>query len=665
MFLRERALEIGDVVYAYDGASDAILIGNAEDTDQESILVSFARPMRARRAPPTRYSADDLILPDELGGAPEQPGFRRGELVMAPGTPPHAVPYAIEIDSDETSPQLSVRRLRWRAEDGWKADDALESVETSDIFRPVTLALISRWRYARPVDPLVDVIIDDVGEEIGWSDKAYLTIDGIDVPVQAHLNMSDHRVDLRLGAHYQIAGLVADVTPDKLVDEGVRPASGVALRWDAKVAVSGASLNWNEVTGDAARIDVKVTRMEVVHDDAPVIATRDVYIGAPIGAWSHQFFEREPMLHPLLLHRGQPPSTLQLETFGTRTIIYRPPQHAPEENAYTAIFRIGEPLDGGRSSVLSAFLGYITGGRCAKVLTETYAIDHKLSTEYVDRGTATKRRQYPIPLESPSDYTWHIVERLPVLLDAFERWRAADRRAFEAVLHHYGEGVDSNYPTTRILRLAVAFEAFVNLVTGDTAPNENISDHDDFVGLRNELRRTLKDFADSHPQQIDAGKACRYKTKIDSVNQASNTRRITRFWEIVPISRSAADDTLLRRLRNESVHLGYVGEESTSDGLRRNAQDADRLVDILNRAILAHAGYTGPVLRAREPRWLDAISGLPYVLPQLPPREHLPIEITTTVSAMTSEEAAAAVRLAAIGRAAQRDSVPQAQSNQV
>jgi hypothetical protein len=655
VLLRGANLEIGDVVYAYDRATDSLLIGNAEGAADGRLFVSFARPSQGRRGQAIPHDRAALILPAELGGAPEAPGFRPGEMVLAIDEPPQAIPYAVEAPADETSRALSVRRLKWDADAGWRAAAQPELIETARVLRPSTLALVARWRYARPVDPLVDIVTDDVGESLDSVEDAYLSIDGIDVPVRANLRMSDHRVELRLGAHTQIAGLVADVVPDKLVDERVRPGSRALPRWDARVAVAGASLSWNESSGDSAHIDVRISRMTVLREEAPVVATREIYVGAPIGAWSHPFMEREPLPNPILVQYGIPPSTLQFKTFGNRTIIYRPPQHSPGENPYTAVLRIGEPLDDDRHAVLSAFLGYITGGRCVNVLTETYAVDRKLSSEYVNRGSATSRRQYPVPLESPSDYTPHVVERIPAVLEAFERWRRADRRAFEAVFHHYGEGVDSPYPTTRILRLAVAFEAFVNLVTGDTAVNENIADNDVFFGLRDELRATLTDYTGRHPDRIDAAKAARYRAKIDAANLASNTRRMKRFYDLVPIALSAGDLKLLRRLRNESVHLGYVGEESTSEGLRRNSEDADRLVDILNRAILAHAGYAGPVAAARGSVWIEARSGGPYALPPLPRRENIPIQINTTVSAMTAEEAAAATRLAGIGRTARGD----------
>jgi len=140
---------------------------------------------------------------------------------------------------------------------------------------------------------------------------------------------------------------------------------------------------------------------------------------------------------------------------------------------------------------------------------------------------------------------------------------------------------------------------------------------------------------------LDAGEANRFMTKFEHLNSGSNTKRIISFWDQTKVVRSKATDDLIRRLRNDSVHQGFISDESSRRAILRNHDDANRLVDIFNRCFLAYFGYRGPVRTADGKRWVHARSGRKYVVPALPPGPQIQINITTTLPPLTTHDSVA------------------------
>lgn len=515
-----------------------------------------------------------------------------------------------------------------------------EDVDASDLYPPALFATIARWRYERPSHPLVDVFQDPVGVTDAFQGLATLHLGGITVPVNARATFRAYRAAFELDAHYQLAGLVTSVDPTYLSNERLVPEPPKSMPWRAGVAVSGGSMNVRgaEYLGS---ITVVTRSVVVTYREDPIVVTREIYSGAPWGAWSHPIFYREPPVNPLqlMMGLGETPSSVQFIWKGVATTIYRPYFADPVDGAedHLAVVRVGHPLEPADMSVLGAFIGYCSGGRARNVATETYDMNGKLSVRLHDRGEPTARRSPPMPLDKPSPYVARfVIPHLPTILDAMETWRARDTRSFDAVFHHYAEGVDSAYPITRTLRLAVAFEAFVNLVTRDFAENEPIM-CDDFETVRDVLYAGLDGQKKPNGPLTDVQYG-RLKTKIMNLNSASNSRRQRAFWEAVPITHSKADDSLLRRLRNDSVHRGYVGEDQSREGLLAAAADADRLTDLFNRAVLTYAGYPGPVRSSADGSWLEPISAELFRVPALPPNPVLHIEHTVSMPSMTASE---------------------------
>jgi hypothetical protein len=81
-----------------------------------------------------------------------------------------------------------------------------------------------------------------------------------------------------------------------------------------------------------------------------------------------------------------------------------------------------------------------------------------------------------------------------------------------------------------------------------------------------------------------------------------------------------------------------------------DAKDADRLCDILNRAILYYANYTGPVLSSHDGRWMDAKTGETYHVPRIPQGPTLEIKHNVPVRVASPEEVAAIAALQGMQR---------------
>jgi hypothetical protein len=191
------------------------------------------------------------------------------------------------------------------------------------------------------------------------------------------------------------------------------------------------------------------------------------------------------------------------------------------------------------------------------------------------------------------------------------------------------------------LRVAVAFEALVNLVTADRDPNEPITTTVKYRRLRKALEETLKGVQQGAAPLLNITEVARFKKKLEQLNLGSNTKRIAKFWDETKVVRSKSTDELIRRLRNDSVHQGFVGDESSRRAMWRNHDDANRLINIFNRSLLSYLGYRGPVRTADNKGWVHARSGRKYTVPALPPGPQIQINITTTLPPLTPTDSTA------------------------
>jgi hypothetical protein len=636
--IRDTDFEIGDCLFIRVGGAE-VRFGNVEDTSDSMICVSFARQHSRRREAPEWFKVSDVLRYDEIDATPPGQLPEVGLNYMLPvGRDRVRVLRVISVDRPNALAEVAPVLL-----DSVGSLGEREMVNAGDLHAPALFARIARWRYEQPNHPLVDVFQAPVGESQSFEGAATLNLKDIAVPVNVRATFRAYKAAFELDAHYQIAGLVTSVAPEFLAGERLIPEPPSAMPWHAMVAVFGGRLH---ASGSQFLGSINVVPQSVVfiHREAPVSVTREIYSGAPWRVWSHPIFYREPPVNPLMLmlRLGPTRDSVQFDWKGVTMTLYRPhfTDSVDAVDDHLAVVRVGKPLPPEDKAVMGAFIGYCTGGRARNVATETFDMDGKLATVIHDRGQPTTRRSPPMPLDQPSPYVVpFVIAHLPTILDAMTTWRARDFRSFDAVFHHYAEGVDSAYPVTRTLRLAVAFEAFVNLVTQDFAENERIMDSD-FETVRDALYAGINGQLQPNGP-LTSVQHQRLRNKIMNLNSASNTRRQRSFWASVPIDRTNADDALLRRLRDESVHRGYVGEDQTPEGLLEAAADADGLTDLFNRAVLTYAGYSGPVRSSVNGSWLEPISAQRYRVPGLPTNPTLEIQHAVSMPSMTPSEQAA------------------------
>lgn len=551
------------------------------------------------------------------------------------------IAYLVLARQEHGSHPLLVVRLALDDESNWTPASSAEVVEVAQIHRALNWSSLKRFVFCAPVHPLFDILRQRAGIALDYMGPASLRLGSVDVPVKAKLTVDGHIVNIALDAHYVVAsalmGIRETFTREELVST---PEEGPA--WNAIVAFNGASQRVDRGAYSGS-VNVVPQTLTVNHAAGEIIGTTEVYLGASFSAWTHVVWYREqpPNLLALALNSGPIRNAVVFTCFGRQAILRQPITYAEIDKSYLVVTYLGEPLDAISAGVLTTTLGYLTGGRTSNVATETFSLDAKLRTIVHDKGLATQRKQPPIPITSPHHYSVFVVGSLSDLIKNFARWQEVDSSSFSAIFHHYAEGVDSSYPVTRTLRLSIAFEAFVNLVTLDTAENEKITTDEVFVLFRDALIERATDFQNENASAMDLDTLHRFRLKLVNLNSGSNTKRINRFWEIVNITVSKKDRELLRKLRGESVHNGFLSSESSKQDFLGSWDDAARLCDILNRAILLFAGYTGPILSAIDGAWLDPKTGEIYRVPPVPSGAKIEIQHNATIPPMSPEEKAA------------------------
>jgi hypothetical protein len=647
----------GELVFELRSASSDIRFGNVVGVDDNNIAVSYAEPERRRRGAWEYRAHASVLTAAEINPLPlsNEELFVAGEILLRKTG--HDSAHAVLVMQDQAADEDTVLAACCflDAEHGWTQIEAEEHFAVESFFRPRSLSLLSRWRFIQIVDPLIDALAPVIGDTLDIHEPALLRIGEIHVPVQAHVSVTREVVLIHLEAHCQVAHLIGSLKSEAITNEALFPVEPQSS-WNASVVTRNSSTTISAASGDTGSIAAHSRLFTVSHAQGDPIVCRYTFTGAPIGSWSDILWDREPSLNIFAIRANdRPRSSIEFFAFGSRTVLYVPNSRSEEAKTYLAAARIGE-LTPWQRSVFVTFIGYITGGRASNVLTETFSIAAKLQTTVHDAVESTTRKQPPVPILRAGPYARLVTRHFETLLQAFERWRIIDEKTFDAVFHHYAEGVDSHYPVTRILRLSIALDAFINLVTQDKAENENILEKNPFNKLYGQLEKVAADFFTADGDKADTTSEARIRGKISGLNTASNTRRSNRFWTIVTIALDAADKKLLRRLRNESVHKGFVGDSTDGGDVLKDADDADRLCDILNRALLFYAGYTGPVLSSRDGKWITVTTGQRYHVPKLP--DGLTINITHTLNArpLTPEEQQAVALLSQLQRDGQDDS---------
>lgn len=449
----------------------------------------------------------------------------------------------------------------------------------------LVLAGTIELQFAAPPDRFLAILETPLLRE--WTVQAATAVaefpnDRIDAA--ADVTLSDNGVTLHLA--YDLFKWPADPTPfnfadvhARLHDGSVTPHSG---NWKAEhVVVHG------DHHGERIYLTAKAYQFRLTYGTGPIAATRETFHGSTFKGFSHRIFGRDPQISALLFARN----AFVVNVFGRDARIYQPAED------FVAVVHEGEPLADDERSALTSLLAYLAGNRLAHISTETFGADSRLSYEYHARGQRTERGLPPLRIDHWTETPVAIAEQLGALLHAMLELYRAKPMKLDAALHHYFEGVNSNYPVSRTLQLAVAIDALVALHIGNK--EMPIIDRDVFKKLIKPVRQVL-DLA-LRAFAVPDDPARQLRNKLDNLNKASARRRQNSFWKSVGISLTPAELEILDT-RHEVVHEGHLGEERGREALMENYRRSNVLANLFNRAFLTILGWRGAYRDANDPR---------------------------------------------------------------
>ncbi len=358
----------------------------------------------------------------------------------------------------------------------------------------------------------------------------------------------------------------------RLRDGTLRPVEDMTPRWLAEYATAAGF-------GNIGQLKSKAYRLLLEYASGDVVATREILRGVSFHAFSHRVLGRHPNPIAFMTTRN----AFSVAIFDREARIYN------IGDGHVGIVHDGPPLDENKRVALIALVSYLAGNRAEHVSTELFGKDERLSFEFHARGGATKRGQPPLVIDP-----WHDATTLAVgahfgnMLQSIHNLYRAKPMKLEAALHHYFEGANSDYPTSRILMFAVAIDTLVALRIG-TDRDVPIIDRETYARLTGPLRRTF-DLALRTGVPEDAKR--KLLARFDNLNNASATQRQRDFWRSLAITLTREEERILAS-RHEVSHEGHVGDERTRDSLIANQYKSDVLCNLFNRAFLTMLGWTG------------------------------------------------------------------------
>ena len=580
-------------------------------------LVSFPKLGRTRRDPPIRLGTDAFFDPQLL--ARDSVHHDAPTVIRAGSRFIHTVSdievSIVEATNDtELASATHLHVVEIATKDGTHCDLG-EAYDCSvfELVLPTLFAQREQFRAAQQHEPNVDIVTDPVGANHVFTGPVVLRLPKLAIPLNMRLTLVDDRRTIESETHFSLALPLASLPARFLIGGTLQWPELEPPTWRAEhVFVTGASLSFTHGTPlGAQRVSLDTPLVEMTWGSGSVRSSREVFRGALFDASTDLVRYREAT--------GPNMPCIRTTIFRRPALIYSPFAFDPANGPYTAVLLSGKALSDRRRRALIAFIGYLSGGKAQHVLTESYSDDRKLSATFGDRGEGTMRKSPPLPLDRRYPFPMDsVVDRIPRLLEAFFELYVSKEIALEAVLHHYAYGINSSYSSTRILMLSIGLEALHALITGNSSSNEPIMPDAEFTEVSYRLCESLDEFA-RQQSRLTAEQIGRFKSKIKlNLNVASNTARSKAFWRLVGVKLSSADQFLLRRLRNESVHQGFLSEDLSRRSVLRSHRNANRLVNIFNRAFLGALDYDGPVLSADRSRWLQVRSGRTFPQPSVP-----------------------------------------------
>lgn len=588
-------------------------LGNVEEAMADgSMLVSFRNNGTWRRSEPELIPSSRLIADASVDN------FRysfnnvvRGRRLILPIDRPFVQAVRCESELDRRFSTVIVRRLVLM-NGTWEAYEDAIVVSVNDLYPYLFLMRVSQQSFLAPVHPAINALIAPVGIEEPIVGASMLHVDELRIPIETSLRFADMEPILEATADFNEARILQKIN----FRNRVRIESCEEPNWTTSHAVlSGTGYSWSRSDGFApSKVSLATSEVRVELAPGAPLISRDIFVGTSIVASNCYILTPDP---PLSIIPGVQAYSRGLQTslLGRNVLLYKPPTNDSSMPSHSlALLCLEASFCEDELRVLSQFFTLLGGCRVTHVLHESFDAQKKLTVEYGTRSKATKQASPAIPLNNHLPVGYAAIEHLPNLLERMASvYRVGDSASLDAALHHYVEGVDSSYSVTRILRLSIAFEALVNLVTGDRMTSEKIIEDDTlFKSIETLLKSVLDNRDNSYVASLTSIQIDRLKTKIHNMNQASNTKRIRLFWTLLGVTHSNEDDELIRRLRNESTHNGYVSDDG--EDVWKNYDDSKRLADMFNRCLLAYLGYEGPVRKADSQDCVHALTNEPYVV---------------------------------------------------
>ncbi len=368
----------------------------------------------------------------------------------------------------------------------------------------------------------------------------------------------------------------------KLEDGRLEPMSHSTPSWSATgVQYSGAS-----VGGSGALFRFQVAGLTVAFVDGEATATRETFRGLTLSGFSHRIIPEHPSVFNLITARD----SYIVSLFGREARVVQSAAN------HVSVIHEGTPLGRQEIGDVLALVQYLCGNRGQHVSTETFGVGGRLAFEFRERGTPTDRGLPPVRIDYWTKTPELVARDFSTMLMSIRRLREKAPVKLDAAFHHYFEGVNSSYPVTRILMLAVAIDTLVALQIGNQRQAQIICNEAFQRILKPIHAATLAALAAEGVAEEDATKIL---NKLGGLNNASARQRQRDFWADLGILLSE-DEAEVLETRHEVVHEGHVGSERTAEALWDNYRRSGVLANLFNRAMLTLLGWTGSYLDATE-----------------------------------------------------------------
>ncbi|HTW85605.1 MAG TPA: hypothetical protein VMD91_16155 [Candidatus Sulfotelmatobacter sp.] len=376
------------------------------------------------------------------------------------------------------------------------------------------------------------------------------------------------------------SGIDVAVVYRKLEHGAIAPSTPSTPLWSATDArYVGGSFG-----GSDAVFRFMVPRVSLAFGDGDIAATRETFRGLTLKGFGHRIMPEYPTGFDLMTARD----AYIVNIYGRDARIVQSGAN------HVSLIHEGEPLQDSQVDDVQTLIQYLCGNRGQHITTETFDATGRLTYEFNERSGPTERGQPPIQLDHWTTTTNLVAPQFEAMLSAIRRLRDKAPVKLDAAFHHYFEGVNSSYPVTRILMLAVAIDTLVALQIGNQR-QASIIDNRIFQRAIKPIRAAVE--RSLAAESVPSDKATKILNKLQSLNNASAAQRQRDFWTDLGINLTTEEAEVLES-RHEVVHEGHVGSERTSDALWDNYRRSGVLANLFNRAMLALLGWNGPYLDA-------------------------------------------------------------------